>query len=342
MKSRYIIIAAVLFALVSCAKEKSAGLNDDTKRYFDAWISQNHPTATKTPLGAYILSETPGTGTFISDSAFVRVNYTTYTLKGALSATTLEKKARQAGSYDKSSYYGPVVAWRGEEQDNLAAGVEEALSTMKVGGRKTVVIPGWLSESERYDSEEKYLKNCSGTDYIYELELVDVFNDVDRWERDSLLKFMAANYPAAEEDTTLTGFFYVKTKAGEDKEFASDTTIYLNYTGRLLNGKAFDTTIKDTAKVWGLYSASKEYAQTKVNWYSASEDYNYITLGDDSSGSETGNTITGFAYALDKMHPGEAGKCFFISKYGYSSSGSGSTIPAYSPLCFELEITEAP
>ena len=337
MKLRYIIMVAAILALVSCAKEKTAALNEDAKRYFDAWISQNHPTAAKTPLGAYIISETPGTGIAASDSMYARLNYSVYTLDGNLSSTTLEKKARQAGSYAKTDYYGPVLAYRGENLENLSAGVEEAISTMKVGGRKTVVVPGWLSESKRYDSEKKYLANCSGTDYIYELELLEVFNDVDRWERDSLLKYMAANYPAAVEDTTLTGFFYVKTKDGTDKEFPADTTIYINYTGRLLNGMVFDTTIKDTAKVWNLYSASKTYQQSKINWYSSSEDYTSITLGDSES-----STITGFSYALDKMHPGEAGKCFFISKYGYSGSGSGSSIPGYSPLCFELETTNAP
>ena len=337
MKLRYIIMAAAILALVSCAKEKTAALNEDAKRYFDAWISQNHPTAAKTPLGAYIISETPGTGTAASDSMYARLNYSVYTLDGNLSSTTLEKKARQAGTYDKTAYYGSVVTYRGENLENLSAGVEEAISTMKAGGRKTVVVPGWLSESKRYSSEEQYLENCSGTDYIYELELIEVFNDADRWERDSLLKYMAVNYPAAVEDTTLTGFFYVKTRDGEDKEFPADTTIYINYTGRLLNGMVFDTTIKDTAKVWNLYSASKTYKQSKINWYSSSEDYTSITLGDSES-----STITGFSYALDKMHPGEAGKCFFISKYGYSGSGSGSSIPGYSPLCFELETTNAP
>ena len=337
MKFRYIIMAALLLALVSCAKEKTAGLNDDAKRYFDAWISQNHPTATKTQLGAYILSDTPGTGIATGDSMYVRVNYTTYSLKGALTATTLEKKSRQAGTYDKTAYYGPVVAYRGEELENLSAGVEEALSTMRVGGRRTVVIPGWLSESDRYDSEEKYVEKCSGTDYIYELEIVDAFNDVDRWERDSLLKFISAKYPAAVEDTTFTGLFYLKTKAGEDREFPSDTTIHINYTGRLLNGRAFDTTLKDTAKVWSLYSSSKTYEPTQINWNSASEDYTGITMGSNES-----STIGGFAYGLSLMHPGEAGICFFISKYGYGGSGSGASIPAYSPLCFEFEITEKP
>ena len=337
MKFRYLIIAASILALVSCAKEKTAGKNDEAKRFFDAWISQNYPTATRTPLGAYILSETPGTGVLPEDSCYVRIKYSCYTLDGAMERTTDEKLARRCGTYDKTYYYGPVVAYRGEKQESLGAGVEEALSTMRMGGRKTVVIPGWLSETKRYDKPEKYIENCSGTDYIYEFEMVECFNDVDRWERDSLLRFLAANYPAAVEDTTYQGFFYLKTRDGLDKAFSSDTTIYINYTGRLLNKRAFDTTIADTAKVWNLYSASKTYQQTKINWYSQSEDFTSITMGDSES-----SLIGGFSYGLNVMHPGEAGICFFISKYGYSGSGSGSTIPGYSPLIFELETTEAP
>ena len=260
-----------------------------------------------TPLGAYIISETPGTGILPEDSLYVRLNYTCSTLDGTVETTTDVKTAKKCGLYDKTNYYGPLVAYRGENQESLAAGVEEALSTMRIGGRKTVIIPGWLTEVKRYDTPEKYVENCSGTDYIYEFELVDCFNDVDRWERDSLLRFLAVNYPAAKEDTTYTGFFYVKTRDGEDKTFSSDTTIYINYTGRLLNNRAFDTTIADTAKVWGLYSASKTYQQTKINWYADGQDFTKITMTD----SET-STITGFAYGLNVMHPGEAGICFFI------------------------------
>lgn len=338
MKLRYLIIAASLLALVSCAKEKTSGKNDDAKRYFDAWISQNHPTATKTPLGAYIVSETPGTGSLPGDSIYVRMNYSCYLLDGTLKSTTNEKLARRSGIYNKTDYYGPIVVYRGENQESLGAGTEEALSTMRIGGRKTVVIPGWLSEAKRYDKPEDYVENCSGTDYLYEFEVLECFNDADRWERDSLIRFIGANYPAAQEDETLPGFFYLKTRDGADKEFGKDTTIYVNYTGRILDMKVFDTTIADTAKVWGLYSSSKTYQQVKIKWFNKdNEDYTAITMGDSES-----STIQGFAYGLSQMHPGEAGICFFISKYGYKSSGSGTTILGYSPLCFELETTEAP
>ena len=337
MRYKYLIIATALLALISCAKEKTPGKNDDAKRYFDAWISQNHPGATKTPLGAYIISDTPGSGAASGDSAYVRINYTSYLLNGDISSTTFEAVARRAGNYNSTYYYGPIVAWRGESLDNLSAGLEEAISTMKVGGRRTLVIPGWLSEAKRYKKPEQYVANCSGTDHIYELEIVDVFNDVDAWERDSLIRYMNAHHPGAVEDETYQGIFYVQDKAGTDKEFPGDTTVYINYSGKLLNGRAFDTTIADTAKVWGLYSSSKTYQQTKINWFPEGKDFSAITLGDDDT-----SVITGFSYGLSLMHPWEKGKCFFISKYGYSASGSGYSIPAYSPLCFELEFTKEP
>lgn len=339
MKLKHIAIAGLAVTLAcACAKTPSAGLNDDAKRYFDAWISQTHPNAVRTPLGAYVISETAGTGESAGSHPFIRVNLSSYSLKGDLSQTTLESVARRNGSYSKTSYYGPMIAYRGEELETLGAGIEEAISTMKIGGRKTVAVPGWLSEAERFDNEEEYVKNCSGTDIVYELELVDAFDDVDAWERDSLVRFMAANYPDAVEDEEYEGFFYVKgTEGPGDKEIKTDSTVYINYTGRLLNGQVFDTTVADTAKVWNLYSSSKTYGRQKVKWYSADGDFTGITLGDDET-----TVITGFALGLSKMHQYEAGKCFFVSKYGYSASGSGSSIPSYSPLCFELEMTEEP
>ena len=336
MKFRYLIIAAALLSLASCAKEGSAGTNEDAKRYFDAWISQNHPNATRTELGSYIISQSEGSGTAAGDYVFARINYSSYKLNGDLAGTTYEKVARQCNTYSASNYYGPTILYRGTELEAMSAGLEEAISGMKIGGKMRIVIPGWLNQSGRYDSEKEYLANCSGTDYIYDLELVDLFDDEEVWERDSLLRYMAANYPTAEEDSLYEGFFYIKEKAGKDDyDFPSDTTFYINYTGRLLNGRVFDTTIADTAKVWNLYSSSTTYAQKSVTWYSESGDFTSIKLADNE-------IISGFSYALSQMHPGEAGRCFFVSKYGYSYSGSGKTIPSYAPLSFYIETTEAP
>lgn len=333
-KSRILIAAVSMFAVLSCATTPTAGLNDDAYANFEAWISQNHPTAVKTPLGAYIIEENPGTGIPAGDSLYLRINYTCYTLEGDIESTTYAKLAKQTGSFNKVSWYGPTLAYRGEDLDNLAAGLEESVAGMKVGGHKLVAIPGWLSKSERYSSPEKYLQKCSGTNYIYDITLVDAFGDAQKWETDSLARYIAAEYPAAVSDTA--GFWFLSEfTPAEAAGIEEDAKVKINYTGRRLDGRVFDTTIADTAKVWGIYSSSKTYEPQTINWYGVDEDYTKITMGTDAS-----SLVTGFSYGLSKMHKGEKARFFFYSGYGYGTSGSGNAIPAYSPLCFELEILE--
>lgn len=343
-KNAYIFASLCLLALLSCARQPSEGLNDDAKVYFASWISDyssSHPGVRPTGIGSYILDEIPGSGKPAADSAYVRVSYSCWSLDGELASTTSAAVAKQNGTYSKPTYYGPVIAERGAKLEYLPIGLENAVNSMNAGGRMRIAIPGWLSESAvRYANPENYLKKCSGTDMIYDITLVDAFGDVDAWERDSLARFMAENYPGAEEDPAMQGFYYVCLNPGEqDEQFNSDSTIYINYIGRLLNGTVFDTTLKDTATVWKINSSSSTYAPRRINWFDeeAGKDYTSITMGESDDASDI---ITGFAYALSKMHPGEKGICFFTSYLGYYYSGSGTRIPAYAPLSFEIEMTE--
>ena len=136
-------------------------------------------------------------------------------------------------------------------------------------------------------------------------------------------------------DSVSTGFYYKQISAPVDTtSFASDTTIYINYTGKLLNGQVFDTTIERVAKDNGLYSASRTYEPVQINW---GEEYTKITMGSDKT-----TVIGGFALTLWQMRPMEKGVGVFYSNYGYQYSGSGSSIPGYAPLIFEIEIVEKP
>ena len=54
-----------------------------------------------------------------------------------------------------------------------------------------------------------------------------------------------------------------------------------------------------------------------------------------------GSLIDGFKGALSLMkYPGQKAVAIFTSSQGYSTTGSGNTIPAWSPLLFELELVD--
>lgn len=331
----------LLLAAAGCAKTPDTSVNASAKKYFDAWMLVNHPDAEATPLGAYVIDETPGDGALVGDSEqspFLLVNYVTRNLDGTIVDYSDESVARQLGEYDETYYYGSLV-W-GRAYNALYAGVDEAVSTMNVGGSKTTVIPGWLMTYERYDDPQEYIDKVTGTNRIYEITVRDVIDDISQWEIDSIGRYLASNYPEVSlADSLKYGFYYIQEKAPADTAaFATDSTLFINYIGRRLDGQVFDTNIADTAKYYGLYSSDVDYSPKPIIYNR--ENYEDITM---SLGSEqTTNLIDGFAYALWLMRSYEKGTCIFYSTLGYGSAGSSARIPGYSPLRFDIEYVDEP
>lgn len=333
MKRMFFIAAAISAAAIlsGCVKQVESGLNDASKRYFDAWLSNHYPDAERIEPGLYRIGCKPGTGVAASsyqEFPYVRIEYTSTDLEGTISASTKEQVAKQLGTYKTGNYYGPKVLYRGP--NGVTAGLDAAISSMKMGEESTFVIPGWLTSYTRYDKEDDYLKEVSGSDAIYTIKLKQVIQDIEKWELDSIARYASVHMPGI--DTTKYGFYYKQTKAPYETDYdMTGSEVKINYIGRLLDGTVFDTSIKDTARVWGVYDATRTYGPVKITY---AEEYTDMVMGDASEG----NMIKGFAYALSKMQPGEKGFCVFYSGLGYESSGSGESIPGYCPLMFELEI----
>ena len=332
MKRTIIFALAAASLLCSCARVPSSGLNDASKRYFDAWLLKYHPDLVdkKQSPGYYVLSEKAGTGDLVSITSltpYVRANYRILTLDGTISASTYESDAYQLRTHSDVGYYGPQVITRGEYA--AYAGLDAAIEDMREGGTRELIIPGWLMTTDRYDTEQEYLDNASGTDVIYTINIVECISDIEQWERDSVLAYTSVKYPSCTSDTT--GFYMATLKEG-DVAFENDTTFYINYIGRRLDGKVFDTNIADTAKFYGIWSSSTTYGPTLINW---TDDYSEITMTSDET-----SVISGFSLMLSKMKGYEKAVGVFTSEYGYSYSGTGSYIPAYCPLEFEIEIVD--
>lgn len=331
MKKAILIVLTSVIFFGSCARKATPGLNDSARESFIAWLNRHYPDARSSGHGVYIIENIPG-GTKLGgekEYPYVSVDYVYYNLYGDIQGYTEESVAKQLGEYSETANYIPQIFYRGE--NGMDVGLRDAVSGMDVGGERLVVIPGWLNSSAVYDTEAEYLANVSGKDGIYRLKLREQIKDIEEWELDSLYRYVRRNYGLAPKDTLKKGFFYVRT--GELKstgEFPKDTTIKINYIGRLLNGKVFDTTIKDTAIFHGIYNSSSTYQATSVT---LAEDYREIKLGEST-------VIDGFAYTISKMHPGESGSGIFYSVLGYGTSGSGSSIPPFSPLRFDISIVD--
>ena len=344
------IAAAILMA--GCAKTVVPGPNEANKRYFDAWMHINHPGVEPSGLGIYVIDEQEGTGASVTDKGFALVDYRISSLEGNISSYTDKETAKQLGDYNVTGYYGPKF-WT-TYKTTIQTGLGDALYGMKVGGYKKVIVPSWLMTSKEFDTAEDYLDyydeddSPSYSSTVYEFTVHDFTENMNQWQIDSIVRFfsndkvMIDRIPANEvfsgmtaADSVKTGFFYKQLAAPDNTtEFKKDTVVYINYTGKLLNGLVFDTNIERVAKDNNLYSSSKTYEPMQINW---GEKYEDLTMT-----SSRSSMISGFALTLWQMKAMEKGVGVFYSDLGYGNSGSGSSIPGYAPLIFEIELVAKP
>ncbi len=120
----------------------------------------------------------------------------------------------------------------------------------------------------------------------------------------------AAFWKELEKDKSInktpTGLAYKITKEGDGKFPAEDSEVVINYTGKLINGKVFDTT-----------SERGEPAKFGL-----------------------GNVIPGFREGLQKISKGGKATLYIPAELGYGKQGAGDVIPPNSTLIFEVELLD--
>ncbi|HRG37887.1 MAG TPA: FKBP-type peptidyl-prolyl cis-trans isomerase [Bacteroidia bacterium] len=119
---------------------------------------------------------------------------------------------------------------------------------------------------------------------------------------------------------TASGLYYIELKKGSGPKAKIGDMILVNYTGRLLDGRVFDTNDKETAQSSGNYDARKPYGEPVT-----------FPLND--------QLFKGWVEALPMMNKGTKARIVLPSSLAIGEGSSG-IIPPYAPMVFEVELVD--
>jgi len=277
-----------------------------------AYVAKNKVTVAPSASGVYVITQNPGAGRSIQKDDFVTINLTVSSIEGKKIFSSIDRGK-------------PLTFQYGQPFDTK--GLEEAVATMKKGSKATVVVPSSMG----FGANGK--KDMSGQDIVspyspivYDIEIVDLKtkaeNEKAMKEAEAKAKKEAAEAQAKEpgmiqqylKDNKITakptasGLYYIEKVKGNGAKAAKGKKVKVHYTGKLFNGKVFDSSL----------------TRKPVEPFE-------FTLGQ-------GQVIAGWDEGIALMSAGGKATLVIPSKLAYGERGAGNDIPAYSPLVFEVEL----
>ena len=152
------------------------------------------------------------------------------------------------------------------------------------------------------------------TAYTEELQKVQVEKEVEVIEA-----YLAEKAISAE--VTDDGIYYEITQVGNGTKPEVGQTVKVNYTGMLMDGTVFDTSIEEIAKEANIYTPGRPYAPLE------------FALGQ-------GRVIKGWDIGLGLLSEGGKATLVIPSPLAYGNRGQGGLIKPNTILVFNVELVE--
>ncbi len=183
--------------------------------------------------------------------------------------------------------------------------------------------PGFKGKYVIYEVKvEKVIPKGGQSDQVFQAHITDYFKAqaaaLGKEEPAKLKKMIADN--SLKVTTTASGLMYEVTKQGYGPTIAAGDTAVVNYTGKLPNGKVFDTSNKDVATKNKIANPMRTYAPI------------HIPVGVKA-------VIPGWDEGLQLMNKGEKATFVIPSKLAYGEQGM-QPIPPFTPISFEVELVD--
>ncbi|MBD1394185.1 FKBP-type peptidyl-prolyl cis-trans isomerase [Mucilaginibacter glaciei] len=171
---------------------------------------------------------------------------------------------------------------------------------------------------------EKVIPKGTQTDAVFQAKVADYFKvqaeAVKKAEPAKIEKFLAEK--SLKPTKTASGLLYVITKTGSGATPVNGDTAVVNYTGKLLNGKFFDSSLKEEAvKAKQPMDPRRTFAPIR------------IAVGE-------GKVIKGWDEGLLLLNKGAKATFVIPSSLGWGEQGFPPAIGPYTPVWFEVELVD--
>lgn len=143
-----------------------------------------------------------------------------------------------------------------------------------------------------------------------------MMKEAEAKEKGDLDKYLADNKVTVKP--TESGLYFIEVKKGSGAHPKAGDQVEVNYTGRLLDGKIFDTSYEAVAKEGNVFNPQRPYGPIK------------FILGQ-------GQVIKGWDEAIALLAKGGKAKIILPSNIAYGPNGGGP-IPPFAPLTFDVEL----
>jgi len=257
----------------------------------DEYINKNKITTKPSSSGLFFVNKKQGYGVQADKGKVCGIYYDAYFLNGD----------KLFSSRDKQPEPIYISVGKGIE----IPGLEECILSMKQGGKAKVIIPSSLAYGEK--GIKGFIPPYSPL--IYEVELVSVLSQekyvtLMKSKEEKVIKdYVKANNIKVRPSQS--GLYYIETIEGKGKSPKKGDKISIHYTGMLLNGDVFDTSVKRGIPL-------------------------EFTFGHDEY-------ISGIEEGISLMQVGGKARLIIPSSIAFGSEYNGN-IPPYSPLIFDVEL----
>lgn len=214
------------------------------------------------------------------------------------------------------------------QKASFKGGIEEGFAMLGVGDSAAFKLSADSIFLKTFHAEKlpPFIKSKSDLIFVIKMEKIQSSKEVEeeyRVQQEAAMNQEAGdiqNYikqNKIDAKPTASGLYVMVNKPGSGPQAKDGNEVTVNYVGRLLNGKVFDTSLESAAKEAGIERGKFEPFTFKL-------------------GSRS--VIPGWEEAIKTMKVGGKSTFLIPSSLGYGSQGAGGVIPPYTPLVFEVEL----